>query len=81
MEIRIRPDGEARHVELKRGALLRVPGHRGMTSVEVERGRVWITREREARDYVVAPEGSLRLCGEGLVLVEALEDAALVLRA
>ncbi|MGH8618143.1 MAG: DUF2917 domain-containing protein [Burkholderiales bacterium] len=40
-------------------------------------GRLWITQEGDARDFVLAPGESLRIARGGLTLVSAVESSRL----
>jgi len=59
---------------LARGSLLRLDAARGV-EVSVQRGRVWITRESDARDLWVSAGESVQVAGAGLALLEADRDA------
>jgi len=47
--------------------------------VDVRRGKVWITQEAEARDFIVAAGRGLTLERPGLALVHALQPAEVAL--
>jgi hypothetical protein len=63
---------------LARRALLSLRGGTGR-GVGVFSGSVWITEEGEPHDHVLGPGESLVLRKPGLALVEALQDAQLIL--
>jgi Protein of unknown function (DUF2917) len=63
---------------LGQGDILRITDSRGLL-VQVARGKVWLTEERDRRDIVLGPDQSYRLERRGLALVYALEPVALSL--
>jgi hypothetical protein len=56
--------------------LMRIEDGRG-TVVHVRDGAVWITQERDRRDYYVAARGSFRITGAGLTLISAVGRASI----
>lgn len=68
-------------MELKSGATRswRVP--RAGYLLAVRRGRVWATVDGEREDWAVAKGEALVVRGPGRLVVEALEESELVLRA
>jgi hypothetical protein len=55
---------------LRKNDLLRLRRAAG-TSIEVLSGRVWVTEDGRAADYLLGPGRRYRVCGDGLVLVGA----------
>ena len=53
---------------MKRNALLRLERARGLT-IEVVRGRIWMTEGGRAADTFLAPGQPFRIAGDGLVLI------------
>jgi hypothetical protein len=49
--------------------------------IELWDGELWITQERDGRDYVIGPGAKFRLEREGVVLAHALKGAQLTLTA
>ncbi|MGE5339386.1 MAG: DUF2917 domain-containing protein [Gemmatimonadota bacterium] len=62
---------------LERGALLRLNDVDGR-NVAVCSGTVWITQDRDPRDVFVGPGETFRIDRPGLVLVQAIDDASLL---
>ncbi|GFO68750.1 hypothetical protein GMLC_23290 [Geomonas limicola] len=62
---------------LKNKEVLTLIGAARLESVWVQSGRIWLTREGDPRDYCLAAGSRLALDGARLVVLEALEDAAL----
>jgi len=62
---------------LRKKEVLTLIGPARLESVRVQSGRIWLTREEDPRDYCLAAGSRLQLGGARLVVVEALEDAAL----
>lgn len=60
-------------LRLKDRDFLRLKGARGV-AIEVVDGRVWITEDGCEADRFLAAGGRYRVCGDGLVLVEAQRD-------
>lgn len=60
--------------KLERNALLRFPDGQGKC-VAVFDGHVWITQESDTRDVVLGPGDSFGLDRRGLAIVQALDDA------
>lgn len=63
---------------LAKGELLRFEGVQGH-AIAVFRGHVWITQNHDSRDIFVRAGETFGLDRPGLVLVEAIEPAALLL--
>lgn len=63
--------------EIGRGHYLRLSDVAGR-SIAVFRGRVWITQEGDRRDVFAGPGDTFHVDRPGLVLVEALEHASLI---
>ncbi len=63
-------------INLQRGKLVRMPSGAART-VTAHSGTVWITEPSNLRDVVLVPGQSFTLSQPGLVLVEALTDAAI----
>lgn len=74
----IRRADPTQNLFLRRGELLRFNQPAGATSLRIDRGRVWVTRENENQDFILCCAKSVEVAGHGLVVVEALEDAELV---
>lgn len=72
MNIELNQDGLC----LKRKQVVKVHGGLGH-SIVCERGSVWVTQERDARDIVLRAGESFTLDREGLALVLALEPGAI----
>lgn len=72
-------DSNLKHAvtELKRGRYLRLNAAVGHT-VAVFRGMVWITQDHDPRDAFVGRGEAFRIDRPGLTLVEAIDDASLV---
>jgi hypothetical protein len=51
-----------------------VAGRRGMT-VRVAKGRVWLTRDGDIKDYILNAGDSLELAASGLVVLFGLTEA------
>jgi len=62
---------------LNKGEVLTLFGAARVEAVWVKSGRVWLTREDDPRDYCLTAGKRLPLAAARLVVVEALEDAAL----
>lgn len=60
---------------LTRNDLLRLEGARGLT-IEVRRGRAWLTEAGRPRDAFIDEGAHCRVAGNGLVLIEAQGAAA-----
>jgi len=65
---------------LARGDLLAIRGGRGAL-LFVERGQVWLTQERDARDVVLPAGAWFRLDREGTAIVEARRASSVTLTA
>ncbi len=65
---------------LARGDLLAIRGGRGAL-LFVDRGQVWLTQERDARDVVLPAGAWFRLDREGTAIVEARRAASVTLTA
>jgi len=63
---------------LGQGDMLRITDSRGLL-VQVARGTIWLTEERNHRDIVLGPDESYRLERTGLALVCAMEPVELSL--
>jgi hypothetical protein len=48
--------------------------------VRVQSGTVWVTEEGDPEDHVLCEGEAYRARGDGLVVIEAVEDAVLILR-
>lgn len=69
-----------KEVALVRGDFWRVDGQ-GMTHrVECQRGRIWITQSGSSEDIILSEDESREFCGEGLVLIEALEESIVLVQ-
>ena len=62
-------------VELVAGQLWQMNGDRRWQALVCQRGEVWITQERDFRDYVLAAGDVFIVTQRGAVVVQALEDA------
>lgn len=67
--------------ELKSGATRSWRVTRAGYLLEVRRGRVWATVDGEREDWAVAAGQALLVRGPGRLVVEALEETELTLRA
>ena len=63
-------------MKLQRGELVRIGAGAG-TTLMAHGGTVWLTEQANPRDVLLQPGETFRLAGTGLVLVEALSDAAI----
>lgn len=71
-----RRDAPAGPVLLARGATWSVHTHGGEPlALTCGDGQLWLTREGDARDYVLGPGDSVRLEAAGHVVVQALRSA------
>lgn len=62
---------------LSKGEVLTLIDSEQLEAVSVQTGRVWLTRQDDPRDYCLAAGARLACGGARLVVIEALEDAAL----
>jgi hypothetical protein len=62
--------------EVSRNQSVSVAGRRGMT-IRIARGRVWLTRDGDIRDYVLNAGDSMRLDASGRVVLFGLTDGFL----
>ena len=67
-------------VAMPRGSLARIEDGRGMLVYAWE-GELWITQERDRRDYFVKPGGWFLVDREGAVIIDALRRSRLTLTA
>jgi hypothetical protein len=65
---------------LARGTTLTLEDARGAL-VRCLRGRLWITQERDQKDYVVDAGGTFRIDRDGPTVVEAARDARFLVEA
>jgi hypothetical protein len=63
-----------------RGSLVLIEHGRGM-QIELWDGELWITQERDNRDYLIGAGTAFRLEREGIVLAHALRGARVTLTA
>jgi Protein of unknown function (DUF2917) len=70
---------ETTEVELPAKSLLRIRGDSRGVTVVCRSGLCWLTQEADLRDYVLRKEENFRINRAGLVLVQALADAKIVL--
>jgi len=63
-----------------RGSLVLIEHGRGM-QIELWDGELWITQERDNRDYLIGAGSAFRLEREGIVLAHALRGARVTLTA
>jgi DUF2917 family protein len=66
---------------LHKGDLIGWRQRHGTAWVGVRAGRIWATRDSEPDDVLLGAGQSTVFRGRGLILVEALEDAELTIRA
>lgn len=64
--------------ELRRGATLRVDDGQPHV-IDVFEGLVWVTQDGDLRDVILKAGDSFRLDGRGLTLVQAFDDARVLL--
>jgi len=64
--------------DLRRGATLRVDDGQPHV-IDVFEGLVWVTQDGDPRDVILEAGDSFRFDGRGLTLVQAFEDARLLL--
>jgi hypothetical protein len=50
-------------------------------TVQLTHGEVWVTRERDRRDYILKPGDTLEHTGRGKTIILALEDSAVTFHA
>ena len=67
--------GYVNSVTLARGEIWSRRVHAAGSTLTCHEGWVWLTREGDARDYVLAAGDSVRLDKPGLVVVQALRTA------
>jgi Protein of unknown function (DUF2917) len=67
-------------IGMARGSLARIVDGRGL-AVEVWDGELWITQERDPRDYFIQPGERFEVKREGLVLAYALRSSHITLTA
>lgn len=67
-------------MSVPRGSLVLIEHGRGM-QIELWDGELWITQERDRRDYLIGPGTAFRLEREGIVLAHVLRGARLTLTA
>jgi hypothetical protein len=60
--------------QISRNQSISVAARRG-TTVRVSRGRIWLTRDGDARDYVLNPGDSMNLEASGRVVLFGLTAA------
>jgi len=60
--------------QISRNQSISIAARRGMT-VRVARGRVWLTRDRDIKDYILGPGESLEIVSDGQVVVFGLTEA------
>jgi hypothetical protein len=65
-------------VGLSRGGLLALRQPRGVKAV-CRRGTVWITRSGDPNDYTLRPHDQWQAAGRSKIVIQALEDAELIL--
>jgi len=58
------------------GALIDLKPPTEGVNVEVQNGKVWVTQEGDSSDHVLGAGDSFRTSGNGLVIVQALQDSA-----
>ena len=64
--------------DLRRGATLRIDDGQPHV-IDVFEGLVWVTRDGDPRDVILEAGDSFRFDGPGLTLVQAFDDARLLL--
>jgi hypothetical protein len=64
--------------DLRRGATLRIDDDQPHV-IDVFEGMVWVTRDGDPRDVILEAGDSFRFEGRGLTLVQAFDDARLLL--
>jgi len=60
--------------QISRNQSISIAARRG-TTVRVARGRVWLTRDRDIKDYILGPGESLEILSDGQVVVFGLAEA------
>ncbi len=63
-------------LNLDEGALVDVQPPTNGVKIEVESGNLWVTQEGDSSDHVLGPGQSFRIAGCGLIVVQALRNAA-----
>ena len=61
--------------ELKKGSVLRVPGHRSGQSIRVLNGMIWLTQQGDDRDRYLSGCENYHSKLPSIVLIQALDDA------
>jgi hypothetical protein len=70
-------EGPVTEVNFRAGDLWRMGGHSRWRVIVCLRGVVWVTQERDARDYVLTRGDMFLVTQPGTVLVAAEEDACI----
>ena len=70
-------EGPVMEVDMCAGGLWRMGGHNRWRVIVCLRGVVWITQERDPRDYVLARGSMFLVTQPGTVVVGAEEDACI----
>lgn len=72
--------GTQTEVDLQRGGMWRVDGDGLTRQIECREGKVWVTQTGCPEDIVLAEGESATFCGNGLILIEALEESNLIIQ-
>jgi hypothetical protein len=65
---------------MTRGSLMRIEDGRGML-IQVREGALWITQERDPRDYFVSAGNSFRVNRAGRTVISAIARSSIALTA
>jgi Protein of unknown function (DUF2917) len=64
---------------MARGRMLRIEDA-AESVIHVRSGALWLTQERDPRDYYLPAGSSLRLSAEGLAIAQALRPGTVIVR-
>jgi hypothetical protein len=70
---------ETTELELPANSLLRIGGDSRGVTIICRSGLYWLTQEADLRDYLLRNEDHFRINRAGLVVVQALADARILL--
>ena len=73
--VRNAPEAADSVIAMHRDDLKRLDGDHRWRMIVCREGTIWITQERDWRDYVLEPGDVFVVTRRGQVLIEALEDA------
>lgn len=64
---------------LRKSEVLSMTATGAASALAVRKGRVWLTRPDDSRDFLLGPGERFPLEGDGICVLEALADATIVL--